>query len=103
MFLILAALGDGERHGYAVMQEVEAATAGAVRLGPGTLYRSIARLLDGGLIAECDERPAPDEDERRRYYRLTGEGRRAAEAEARRLERVLGLARAARLVPEGGR
>lgn len=96
MFLILVALAQEDRHGYAIMQEVEDETDGAVRLGPGTLYRSIKRLLDSGLIADSERRPDPDdpeEDERRRYYRVTPDGLRAARAEAERLDRVLGLAR----------
>ncbi len=94
-FQILLALADGERHGYGIMQAVSAFTAGTVRLGPGTLYRSIKGLLADGLIAESDERPDPAlDDERRRYYRLTEAGRRAAAAEARRLARLVDVARA---------
>lgn len=99
MFHILLALVDGERHGYAIMREIGLRTDDGVRLGPGTLYRSIKHLLAGGLIEECDERPDPDlDDERRRYYRLTTAGFRAAEVEARRWERVVQLARAKRLL-----
>lgn len=101
MFLILVALAGAERHGYAIMQEMEAETGGAVTLGPGTLYRSIKRLLEGGLIAESDRKPEPDEDERRRYYRITEPGRRAALLEAERLETLLGLARRRSLAPAG--
>ena len=104
MFLILVALAGEERHGYAIMQEVEGETGGAVRLGPGTLYRSIKRLLDEGLIGESEDRPDPDdphEDGRRRYYRLTAAGERAARAEAERLDRVLRLARRHALAPVG--
>jgi DNA-binding PadR family transcriptional regulator len=83
---ILLALADGEKHGYAIMLEVEANTAGQVKMGPGTLYGSIKRMLKTGLIAESDERPDPEmDDQRRRYYRLTGLGRRVLRAEARRL------------------
>lgn len=93
-FQILLALAGGERHGYGIMQEVLALTGGAVHLGPGTLYGTIGRLLAAGLIAEVAERPDPAlDDERRRYYRLTPAGGRAAADEARRLE---GLVRAAR-------
>ena len=75
-FQILLALAGGERHGYGIMQEVLALTGGAVRLGPGTLYGTIGRLLAAGLIAEVTERPDPAlDDERRRYYRLTPAGR----------------------------
>jgi len=98
-FQILLALAAGERHGYGIMQEVEALTAGRVRLGPGTLYRTLRTLLTGGLIAEAAERPAPEsDDERRRYYRLTTAGHRAAAAEAARLARLVELARDRRLL-----
>jgi DNA-binding PadR family transcriptional regulator len=99
MFHILLALAGGERHGYAVMREVEVLTGGAQRLGPGSLYGSIKRLLAEGLIEECGERPDPAAcDERRRYYRLTDLGRRAAGAEARRLEVLVRAARGRRLL-----
>lgn len=89
---ILLALADGDKHGYGIMQEVAHFTANALRLGPGTLYRSLRQLLDGGLIAEADERPDPAlDDERRRYYRLTPAGVTAARAELRRLERLVAL------------
>src|ERR1700694_2478564 len=92
-FCILLALADAERHGYGVMQEVAKRTQGAVRLNSGTLYRSIKQLLGAGLIAEAGERPDPAlDDERRRYYRLTVTGRRAAEAEAARLDQLVGIA-----------
>ncbi len=91
-FHILLALADTDRHGYGIMQEVARATADQVRLGPGTLYRSIKRLLGDGLIEESDER-AEDDDERRRYYRLTPRGRTLARAEARRLELLVHVAR----------
>jgi len=101
MFLILASLAGEESHGYAIMREVEEETGGAVRLGPGTLYRSIKRLLDDGLIVESDRRPDPDDDERRRYYRITDLGRQAARAEAERLESMLRLAHRRALAPAG--
>jgi DNA-binding PadR family transcriptional regulator len=86
VFNILLALADGEKHGYAIMLEVEAHTAGLVKMGPGTLYGSIKRMLEGGLIAESDERPDPDlDDQRRRYYCLTTMGERVLHAEAKRL------------------
>jgi DNA-binding PadR family transcriptional regulator len=99
-FEILLTLADRERHGYAVMLEVERRTGGAMRLRPGTLYRAIARLLEAGLIVETDERPDPElDDERRRYYRLSDLGRRVAAAEAARLARALRVARAKKLLP----
>ena len=101
MFHILLALADGERHGYGVRLEVEHRTGGKVRMGPGTLYGLIKRLLADGLIAESEGRPDPQfDDERRRYYRLTDFGKRVAEAEARRLERLVGEARAKHLLPD---
>src|SRR5262245_32629335 len=100
-FHILVALGDADRHGYAVMQEVGERTGGAFRLNPGTLYTSIRRLLEQGLIQELDERPDPeDDDERRRYYRLTPLGRAVARAETARLERMVAMARRAGLHPK---
>jgi DNA-binding PadR family transcriptional regulator len=81
------------------MQEIDRRSAGAVRLGPGTLYGSIKRMLAAGLIEESEERPvAGRDDERRRYYRITSAGRRAATAEARRMERLVTAARAKRLL-----
>lgn len=98
-FQILLALADEERHGYAMKREVADRTGGEVQLGPGTLYGSIKRMVAGGLIEESDERPDPDlDDERRRYYRITTLGRRVAAAEARRMERLVGIARAKRLL-----
>ena len=92
---ILMALADEDRHGYAIIQEVRARTGGEVRLGPGTLYRSIQRMLDADLIVEVAERPAPElDDERRRYYRITTFGRAVARAEANRLQELVRLARA---------
>jgi len=95
---ILLALADGDRHGYAIMREVEEATAGTIRLGPGTLYRSIESLLANGFIEESLRRPAKDEDQRRRYYRLTAVGRRVLSAESERLARVVALARARKVL-----
>jgi DNA-binding PadR family transcriptional regulator len=97
-FQILLALADGERHGYAIMKEVERRSGGTVRLGPGTLYGSIKRMLAAALIEESDERPGGRDDERRRYYRITSLGRRVATAEARRMERLVSAARAKRLL-----
>ena len=99
VFHILLALADGERHGYGVIKEVDARTEGRVRLGPGTLYGSIKRMLAEGMIEESGERPDPElDDERRRYYRLTKFGRRVAVAEAERLSRLVSSARAKRLL-----
>ncbi len=98
-FQLLLALADGERHGYAIMQEVERRSEGNVKLGPGTLYGSIKRMVAAGLIEESDERPAAGrDDERRRYYRITTLGTRVATAEARRMERLVSAARAKRLL-----
>ena len=98
---ILMALSDEDRHGYAIIQHVSERTGGAVRLGAGTLYRSVQRMLEQGLILETDERPAPDEDdERRRYYRITPFGREVAGAEAERLSGLVKLARASGFVPK---
>ena len=101
-FHILMALAGGDRHGYAIIQDVAARTGGTVRLSPGTLYRTIQRMLDDGLIVELGERerPAPDEDdERRRYYRLTPFGGAVARAETRRLSTLVRLARASGFAP----
>jgi DNA-binding PadR family transcriptional regulator len=101
VFHILLALSDGERHGYGIMQEIAARTHGKFRLGPGTLYGSIKRMLADGVIVETDARPDPAlDDQRRRYYRLTPLGQRVAEAEAERLAQLVGIARAKRLLPE---
>jgi DNA-binding PadR family transcriptional regulator len=110
VFHILLALTDGERHGYAIMQEVAETTNSRVKMGPGTLYGTIKRLLEAGLIEESDRRPdAKIDDERRRYYRLTGVGQRVVEAEAHRYNEMAKLARRKRLlgkvpkpVPTGG-
>jgi DNA-binding PadR family transcriptional regulator len=97
VFHLLLALRDGEQHGYALMQRVEQLTDGAVRMGPGTLYGAIKRMLGEGLIEESDERPDPLlDDQRRRYYRITAAGERACAAEVNRLETLLRNARRAR-------
>ncbi|HEX6800063.1 MAG TPA: helix-turn-helix transcriptional regulator [Ktedonobacterales bacterium] len=102
-FHIMLALAGGERHGYGIMREVSESTSGKLRLGPGTLYRSIKQLLEAQIIEESDERPDPAlDDERRRYYRLTPFGRRVAAAEAERMAQVVDWARARRLLPEAG-
>jgi DNA-binding PadR family transcriptional regulator len=95
VFQILVALADQDRHGYAIMQDVAARTDGALKLSPGTLYGSIKRMLEDGLIVEVSARPSrEDEDERRRYYRITQCGRDLAQAEADRLTVLLRQARA---------
>ena len=94
VFHILLALADQDRHGYAIILDIAERTDGAMRLGTGTLYTAISRLLEQGLIEESDERPSADEDdERRRYYRLTPFGRDVANAEARRLAALVKMAR----------
>jgi DNA-binding PadR family transcriptional regulator len=91
---IVVALADGEKHGYAIMRDVAELSGGAVRMGSGTLYGSIKRMLDQGLIEEAEERPDPAlDDQRRRYYRLTGLGHRVGAAEHRRLESLVDAAR----------
>jgi DNA-binding PadR family transcriptional regulator len=95
-FEILVSLAGQDRHGYSVMQDVAERTAGQVRLSPSSLYSSIRRLLESGLIAELEERPDED-DERRRYYRLTELGRAVALEEMKRMERLLADARVAGL------
>ena len=100
VFHILIALAERDRHGYSIMQDVAARTGGKVQLSAGTLYSSIRRMLEQGLIEELAESPDPTStDERRRYYRLTRFGRRAAAAEVARLNALLQQARATGLVP----
>jgi DNA-binding PadR family transcriptional regulator len=102
-FHILVALSDADRHGYAIMQEVAARTGGRTKLNPGTLYTTIQRLLDKELIEELDERGDPDEDdERRRYYRLTPLGRKVARLELARLTELVALGKSAGLAPKRG-
>jgi DNA-binding PadR family transcriptional regulator len=99
-FHILMALADEDRHGYAVIQDIAARTAGAIQMSAGTLYRSIQRMIEQELIVEVHERPAPDlDDERRRYYRITKFGEAVARAEARRLQNLVRLARASGFIP----
>ena len=99
VFHILLALADGERHGYAIMRSVAETTEGKIKMGPGTLYGTVKRMLKAGLIEESEERPDPElDDERRRYYRLTGLGRRVAEAEAERYAKLVRAARARQLI-----
>src|SRR3954452_19058711 len=90
---ILLALSTGERHGYGIMKQVEADSQGRVKMGPGTLYGSMGRMMDAGLIRESDKRVDPDiDDERRIYYRLTSMGRAALEAELKRYRGVVSVA-----------
>ena len=99
-FHILLALADEDRHGYAIIQDVARRTDGELRLSAGTLYRSIQRMLEQGLIVETRDRPAPEhDDERRRYYRITRDGMNAAREEARRLSELVKMARARGFAP----
>ena len=101
VFHILLALADGDLHGYGIMQEVAEHTAGQIRLGPGTLYGAIKRLLSDKLIIEVDERPDPElDDERRRYYRLTDFGQRVLKAEVRRITKMVAVAQRKKLIPK---
>ena len=100
VFHILLALADGEKHGYAIMQEIGERTGGAMRMGPGTLYGSIQRMLKDGLIVETQVRSEPTHgEERRRYYSLTGFGLRVVQAEARRLEQLVRVAQSKQVLP----
>lgn len=100
---IVVALADGEKHGYAIMRDVADVSDGAVRMGSGTLYGSIKRMLDQGLIEETEERPDPAlDDQRRRYYRLTEMGRRVGAAEQHRLTALVDAARLRQLGLEAG-
>jgi DNA-binding PadR family transcriptional regulator len=94
VFQILLSLADGERHGYAITQDIAGRTSAKMRIEPGNLYRALRTMLDDRLIEESERRPAPDlDDERRRYYRITPTGRRVAAAEVRRLEVIVTEAR----------
>lgn len=99
-FHILLALASEDRHGYAIIQDVAERTSGEIKLSPGTLYRSVQRMLEQGLIIETRERPAPElDDERRRYYRITPFGAAVARAEAGRLSELVKMAKAQGFVP----
>jgi DNA-binding PadR family transcriptional regulator len=99
VFHVLLALAGGERHGYSIMREVTESTGGQIKMGPGTLYGTIKRLLEARLIEESDERPDPHlDDERRRYYRLTGVGEEVVKAEARRYADIVAIARGKKLI-----
>jgi DNA-binding PadR family transcriptional regulator len=100
-FHILMALSDEDRHGYAIIQDIASRTGDKLQMSAGTLYRSIQRMLEQGLIVETRDRPAPEEDdERRRYYRITPFGLAVARAEAGRLTEMVKLARARGIAPE---
>ncbi len=102
-FHVLLDLAEDEKHGYAIMREVERISEGAVRMGPGTLYGTIKRLLEMGLVEESGERPDPElDDERRRYYRITGLGDRVVTAEVRRLSTMIERSVLRRLSPRLG-
>ena len=99
VFQVLLALADGDRHGYGIIREIDQRTDGLIVLRTGTLYTVMKRLLELDLVEESDERPGPDEDdERRRYYRVTPFGKAVTEAEARRLEGLVALARDKRVL-----
>ena len=99
-FHILMAVARDDRHGYAIIHDVAERTGGALRLSPGTLYRSIQRMLDAGLIVETRDRPAPEfDDERRRYYRIAPFGAAVARAETGRLAHLVRLARTQGFAP----
>lgn len=95
---ILLALADRDRHGYGIIKEVERQSGGTVAPGTGTLYAALRRMQGEGLLADSDREPGPDEDQRRRYYRITARGRDAARAETLRLARLVAVAREKALV-----
>lgn len=97
---ILLALAEEDRHGYGIIKAIVEQSEGALRPGTGTLYTALQRLMDAGLIAESPRTPEPDEDQRRKYYRLTAAGREAARVEALRLARLVALAREVAVVGE---
>lgn len=109
VFHILMALADGEKHGYAIMKDIENQTGGKVEMGPGTLYGSLKRMLAAGLVEESDRRPDPElDDERRRYYRLSGLGEEVVKSESQRLAELVRVARQKHVLviagsDEGGR
>jgi DNA-binding PadR family transcriptional regulator len=101
VFHILLALSNGERHGYGIMKQVEADSQGKVTMGPGTLYGSLKRMLDAGLVKESDKRVDPEmDDERRIYYQLTGVGAQALKAELERYQRIVTIAQQRKLFPK---
>ena len=101
VFHILMALSSGERHGYGIMKQVEADSQGKVTMGPGTLYGSLKRMLDAGLVRESDKRVDPEmDDERRIYYQITGIGAEALSAELERYKRIVTIAQQRKLFPK---
>ena len=100
-FLILLALAAGDRHGYGLILDLEELSDGRIRIDPANLYRSIKKLVRDGLVVDAGRR-AVEDDQRRRYYAITAEGRRLAAAEASRLERLTAVARSRRLIPDPG-
>ena len=98
-FEILLSLAAGTRHGYAIIQDIAARSDGAVQVETGTLYRALQRLVEHGLVSPTAPRAGADDDERRRYYAITADGRRAASAEAARMAALVDRARATRLIP----
>lgn len=102
-FHVLLVLVEGEKHGYGIMRQVETISEGAVRMGPGTLYGTIKRLVETGLVEESGERPDPElDDERRRYYKVTGLGERVVAAEVHRLSTMIERSVLHRLSPRLG-
>ena len=101
VFHILLALSTGERHGYGIMKQVEADSQGKVAMGPGTLYGSLKRMLDAGLIRESDKRVDPEMDDQRRiYYQITGAGAEVLTAELERYQRIVSIAQQRKLYPK---
>jgi DNA-binding PadR family transcriptional regulator len=101
VFHILLALSNGERHGYGIMKQVESDSQGNVSMGPGTLYGSLKRMLDSGLVKESDKRVDPEmDDERRIYYQLTGMGQKALQAELDRYKHIVTVAKERKLFPK---
>jgi DNA-binding PadR family transcriptional regulator len=101
VFHILLALSSGERHGYGIMKQVEADSQGKVSMGAGTLYGSLKRMLDAGLVQESDKRVDPEmDDERRIYYQITGAGAEALAAELERYQRIVSVAQQRKLFPK---
>ena len=101
VFHILLALSNGERHGYGIMKQVEADSQGKVNMGPGTLYGSLKRMLDAGLVRESDKRVDPEmDDERRIYYQITGIGVKALKAELEHYQRIVSIAQQRKLFPK---
>ena len=101
VFHILLALSSGELHGYGIIKQVEADSQGKVNMGAGTLYGSLKRMLDAGLVKESDKQVDPEtEDARRIYYRITGAGEKALAAELERLQHIVGVAKKLKLLPE---